>query len=170
MAHRASSLANLDLATLSERLGKRCREKGLSVTTAESCTGGGVARVITAVAGSSDYFETGYVTYSNAAKTRLLGVPESVLAEYGAVSREVVEAMVAGACRESGAQLGIAVSGVAGPDGGTPDKPVGTVWLAWGSEAQQQAQCFRFPGDRRGVRELAVRESVVRLIRHLETV
>lgn len=170
MAHRASSLANLDLATLSERLGKRCREKGLSVTTAESCTGGGVARVITAVAGSSDYFETGYVTYSNAAKTRLLGVPESVLAEYGAVSREVVEAMVAGACRESGAQLGIAVSGVAGPDGGTPDKPVGTVWLAWGNEAQQQSQCFRFPGDRRGVRERAVRESVVRLIRYLETV
>src|SRR5690625_7426940 len=89
MVHRAASLANLDLATLSERLGKRCREKGVSVTTAESCTGGGVARVITAVAGSSDYFETGYVTYSNAAKTRLLGVSESLLAEHGAVSREV---------------------------------------------------------------------------------
>ena len=169
MAHRASSLANLDLTTLSERLGKRCREKGLKVTTAESCTGGGVAQVITAVAGSSDYFETGYVTYSNAAKTRLLGVSESLLAEHGAVSREVVEAMVAGACRESGAQLGVAVSGVAGPDGGTPDKPVGTVWLAWGNETQQQAECFRFPGARRGVRERAVRESIVRLIRYLET-
>lgn len=170
MVHRAASLANLDLATLSERLGKRCREKGVSVTTAESCTGGGVARVITAVAGSSDYFETGYVTYSNAAKTRLLGVSESLLAEHGAVSREVVEAMVAGACRESGAQLGVAVSGVAGPDGGTPDKPVGTVWLAWGNERQQQAECFHFPGDRRGVRERAVRESIVGLIRYLETV
>ena len=168
MAHRASSLANLDLITLAERLGKRCREMGVSVTAAESCTGGGVASAITAVAGSSDYFETGYVTYSNAAKARLLSVPEAALAEHGAVSREVVEAMVAGACRDSGAKLGVAISGVAGPDGGSAEKPVGTVWLAWGSETQQQAECFHYPGDRRAVREQAVREAVVGLIRYLE--
>lgn len=168
MAHRAASLANLDLITLAERLGRRCRERGLSVTAAESCTGGGVASAITAVAGSSDYFETGYVTYSNAAKARLLGVPEATLAEHGAVSREVVEAMVAGACRESGARLGVAVSGVAGPGGGSPDKPVGTVWLAWGSEHEQQAERFHFPGDRRAVRERAVRDAIVGLIRHIE--
>lgn len=168
MAHRAASLANLDLITLAERLGRRCREHGLSVTAAESCTGGGVASAITAVAGSSDYFETGYVTYSNAAKSRLLGVPESTIAQHGAVSREVVEAMVAGACRESGAGLGVAISGVAGPDGGSPDKPVGTVWLAWGNAERQQAERLHYPGDRRSVRERAVRDAIVGLIRHIE--
>lgn len=169
MPHSASSLANLDLVTLAERLGRRCRERGVRVTAAESCTGGGVSSVITSIAGSSDYFETGYVTYSNAAKARLLGVPEALIAQHGAVSREVVEAMVAGACRDSGAQLGVAISGVAGPDGGTPEKPVGTVWLAWGSEARQQAERLQLPGDRRAVRERAVREAVVGLIRHLES-
>jgi nicotinamide-nucleotide amidase len=168
MSHSAASLANLDLLTLAERLGRRCREFGVSVTAAESCTGGGVASAITAVAGSSDYFETGYVTYSNAAKARLLGVPQALLAEHGAVSREVVEAMVAGACRDSGAALGVAVSGVAGPGGGSPDKPVGTVWLAWGSGEQQQAECRHFPGDRRAVREGAVREALIGLLLHLE--
>ncbi|RCV89231.1 CinA family protein [Billgrantia montanilacus] len=168
MVHRAASLANLDLITLAERLGRRCREHGLSVTAAESCTGGGVASAITAVAGSSDYFETGYVTYSNAAKARLLGVPEATIAEHGAVSREVVEAMVAGACRESGARLGVAISGVAGPGGGSPDKPVGTVWLAWGNAERQQAERLHYPGDRRAVRERAVRDAIVGLIRHIE--
>ncbi|WP_445156739.1 CinA family protein [Halomonas sp. E14] len=168
MPHSAASLANLDLITLAERLGRRCRERSLTITAAESCTGGGVASAITAVAGSSAYFETGYVTYSNGAKTRLLGVADDLLERHGAVSREVVEAMVAGACRDSGASLGVAVSGVAGPDGGSPDKPVGTVWLAWGNAAQQQAERFQFPGDRRAVRERAVRAALVGLIRYLE--
>ncbi|RDB44781.1 CinA family protein [Halomonas sp. DQ26W] len=168
MSHRAASLANLDLITLAERLGRCCREQGLSVTVAESCTGGGVASAITAVAGSSNYFETGYVTYSNAAKARLLGVPEATIAEHGAVSRDVVEAMVAGACRESGAPLGVAISGVAGPDGGSPDKPVGTVWLAWGDAERQQAERLHYPGDRGAVRERAVRDAIVGLIRYIE--
>ncbi|PMR70562.1 CinA family protein [Halomonas heilongjiangensis] len=168
MPHSASSLANLDLTLLAERLGRACRERGVTVTAAESCTGGGVASAITAVPGSSDWFETGYVTYANGAKTRLLGVPEAVLAERGAVSREVVEAMVAGACRDSGAGLGVAISGVAGPGGGSPEKPVGMVWLAWGDGEHQQAACRHFPGDRRAVREQAVREALVGLIRYLE--
>lgn len=168
MPDTAASLAGLDLATLAERLGRRCRERGVTVTTAESCTGGGVAGAITEIAGSSDYFETGYVTYSNAAKSRLLGVPEAVLAEYGAVSREVVMAMVAGACRDSGASLGVAISGVAGPGGGSAAKPVGTVWLAWGDAERQAAACYHFSGDRRAVREQAVREALVGLIRRLE--
>ncbi|MFW6346118.1 MAG: CinA family protein, partial [Halomonas sp.] len=105
MSHSPASLANLDLVTLAERLGRQCRRHGATLTAAESCTGGGVASAITAVAGSSDYFETGYVTYSNAAKTRLLGVPEALLEAHGAVSAEVVEAMVVGACRDSGAAL-----------------------------------------------------------------
>lgn len=168
MSPSAARLANLALVTLAERLGRRCRARGVTVTAAESCTGGGVASAITAVAGSSDYFETGYVTYSNAAKTRLLGVPEAVLAEHGAVSRDVVEAMVAGACRDSGASLGVAISGVAGPAGGSKEKPVGTVWLAWGNAERQEAVCHRFPGDRQAVREQAVREALVGLLRHLD--
>ncbi|MFY0989431.1 CinA family protein [Halomonas sp. C05BenzN] len=168
MSPSDTGLADLDLTLLAERLGRACRQRGVTVTAAESCTGGGVASAITAVAGSSRWFETGYVTYSNAAKTRLLGVPEASLAEHGAVSREVVDAMVAGACRDSGADLGVAISGVAGPGGGTPDKPVGTVWLAWGNGERQQAVCRHFPGDRRAVREQSVREALVGLVRHLE--
>ncbi|ERS81809.1 CinA family protein [Halomonas sp. PBN3] len=168
MSHSPASLANLDLVTLAERLGRQCRRRGAILTTAESCTGGGVASAITAVAGSSDYFETGYVTYSNAAKTRLLGVPEALLEAHGAVSREVVEAMVRGACGESGATLGVAISGVAGPGGGSPEKPVGMVWLAWGGAEAAEAACHHFPGDRRAVREQAVREALVGLVRRLE--
>ncbi|SDM07973.1 nicotinamide-nucleotide amidase [Franzmannia pantelleriensis] len=161
-------LSNLDLATLAERLGRLCRQEGRQVTCAESCTGGGVASAITEVAGSSDYFETGYVTYSNAAKTRLLGVDPMLLEAHGAVSREVVEAMVAGACRDSGATLGVAISGVAGPGGGSDAKPVGTVWLAWGDANAQQAEHYHFPGDRRAVREQAVRAALVGLIQRLD--
>ncbi|WP_163577815.1 CinA family protein [Halomonas faecis] len=169
MPHSAASLANLDLTTLAERLGRACRDLGVTITTAESCTGGGVASAITSVAGSSDYFTTGYVTYANAAKTRLLGVPEGLLAEHGAVSREVVEAMVAGACRDSGAAMGVAVSGVAGPGGGSADKPVGSVWLAWGDGERQQAECHHYPGDRRAVRERAVRDALIGLLVRIRT-
>ncbi|MDX1465934.1 MAG: CinA family protein [Halomonas sp.] len=167
MAASDTPLECQDLRRLAERLGERCRARGITVTTAESCTGGGVASAITEVAGSSEWFETGYVTYANGAKTRLLGVPEALLAEHGAVSREVVEAMVIGACRDSGAALGVAISGVAGPGGGSADKPVGTVWLAWGGAERAEAECHRFPGDRAAVRERAVREALVGLVRRL---
>jgi nicotinamide-nucleotide amidase len=161
------NLMALDLLVLAERLGHLCQGQDICVTTAESCTGGGVASAITAVAGSSNWFETGYVTYSNAAKRRLLGVSDALLTAQGAVSREVVDAMVAGACRESGAQLGVAISGVAGPGGGSAEKPVGTVWLAWGSADASHAECRHFAGDRQAVREQAVREALIGLIRHL---
>ena len=163
-----SSLKNLDLTLLAQRLGRLCQQLDVEVTAAESCTGGGIASAITGVAGSSAYFTTGYVTYANAAKTRLLGVPEGVLAEHGAVSEAVVKAMVQGACRESGASLGVAVSGVAGPDGGSAEKPVGTVWLAWGAAGEQQAECFHFPGDRQAVREQAVRQALAGLVARLD--
>lgn len=163
----ASGLKNLDLALLSQRLGKLCLARGATLTTAESCTGGGIASAITAAPGSSGYFGSAVVTYSNAAKTRLLGVPEALLETHGAVSEAVVNAMVKGACRESGATLGVAVSGVAGPDGGSDDKPVGLVWLAIGNETHQEAMRFVFPGDRQAVREQAVREALVALILHL---
>lgn len=152
---------------LSRRLGEACLTRGIRVTTAESCTGGGVASAITAIAGSSAYFETGYVTYANVAKQRLLGVSRATLDAHGAVSEETVREMVAGACRGSGAELGVAVSGVAGPGGGSPDKPVGMVWFAWGNEHCQRVQCHHLPGDRQGVRELAVAVALAGLIESL---
>ncbi|WP_262927314.1 CinA family protein [Phytohalomonas tamaricis] len=141
---------------LAERLGAECSASGLSVTTAESCTGGGVAAEITAVAGSSGYFETGYVTYSNAAKQRLLGVNEATLNAHGAVSEAVVREMVMGACRDSSANLGVSISGIAGPGGGTVDKPVGTVWFAWQRDGAVRAKRHTFSGDRDQVRISAV--------------
>ncbi|GHC24074.1 CinA family protein [Aidingimonas halophila] len=159
----------VDTTPLAERLRDLCRQQRVRITTAESCTGGGVASAITEVAGSSDYFETGYVTYANVAKSRLLGVPTEVIDSQGAVSRAVVEAMVVGACRESGADLGVAVSGVAGPGGGSETKPVGTVWLAWGDIRQQQAEQWHFSGDRRAVRLQSVQVALQGLIRWLES-
>jgi len=152
---------------LSRRLGEACLARGLRVTTAESCTGGGVASAITAIAGSSAYFETGYVTYANVAKQRLLGVSSDTLDTHGAVSEETVREMVAGACRDSGAELGVAISGVAGPGGGSPDKPVGTVWFAWGDEHRQRVRCHHLPGDRQRVRDLAVAVALAGLIESL---
>lgn len=163
-----SSLKNLDLTLLAQRLGRLCQQLNVQVTAAESCTGGGIASAITSTAGSSAYFTAGYVTYSNAAKTRLLGVPDAILAAHGAVSEEVVKAMVLGACQDSGAGLGVAVSGVAGPEGGSDEKPVGTVWLAWGDAADQQAERFHFPGDRQAVREQAVRQALAGLVVRLD--
>lgn len=168
MTPSITSLKNLDLSLLAQRLGKLCQQLNIEVTTAESCTGGGIASAITSAAGSSAYFTTGYVTYANAAKTRLIGVSDVTLHTHGAVSEAVVNAMVAGACRDSGAQLGVAVSGVAGPEGGSDEKPVGTVWLAWGDVNHQDAECFHFPGDRQAVREQAVREALAGLVARLD--
>ncbi|MDN2657240.1 CinA family protein [Cobetia sp. 14N.309.X.WAT.E.A4] len=157
-----------DANALAEQLQALALARGVQITAAESCTGGGVSAAITAISGSSGYFEAGYVTYSNAAKRRLLGVSEASLADFGAVSEAVVREMVRGACRDSGAELGGAISGVAGPGGGSEEKPVGTVWLAWGSEARQQARCFHFPGDRQAVRDAAVRVALQGLIECVE--
>lgn len=162
------SIEGETLHVLGERLGECCRRYEATVTAAESCTGGGVASAITAVAGSSAYFETGYVTYSNAAKARLLNVSQSILENYGAVSGETVEAMVKGACLESGADAGVAISGIAGPGGGSEDKPVGTVWFAWGDASRQQAECHVLKGDRDQVRQQAVRLALEGLIAWLE--
>lgn len=106
-------------------------KNGLMLATAESCTGGMIAAACTDMAGSSAWFERGFVTYANAAKTELLGVPAELIDQHGAVSEPVVRAMVVGAAARSHAQVAVAVTGVAGPSGGSPDKPVGTVWLGW---------------------------------------
>ncbi|HYQ52599.1 MAG TPA: nicotinamide-nucleotide amidohydrolase family protein [Pseudomonas sp.] len=144
------------ITALSTRLGEHLRRLNAQVTTAESCTGGGIAEAITRVPGSSAWFEAGYVTYSNAQKTRQLGVLEPLFSQVGAVSQEVVEAMARGAQRASGARFAVAVSGVAGPDGGSAAKPVGTVWLAWADGEHLRSERRHFEGDREAVRRQTV--------------
>lgn len=132
------------------------RQRGQRLVTAESCTGGLIAAACTALAGSSDWLERGVVTYSNAAKTELLGVPAELIAQHGAVSEAVVRAMTAGALRTSGADWAVAVTGVAGPAGGSVHKPVGTVWIGWQGPGHAHAQRCHFAGDRAAVRAATV--------------
>ena len=153
------------LSQLAAELGRLLQTLKDQVTTAESCTGGGIAEAITRIAGSSAWFEAGFVTYSNQQKTRQLNVPQPLFAEVGAVSREVVEAMVRGAQAQSGARFAVAVSGVAGPGGGSAEKPVGTVWLAWGVGDEVTADCRHFAGDRDEVRRQTVIAALKGLIR-----
>jgi nicotinamide-nucleotide amidase len=157
------------LAAQLPAVGDALRDRGWRIACAESCTGGLIAALCTSVAGSSDWFERGFVTYSNEAKTEQLGVAAALIGTHGAVSQEVVLAMAQGALQHSRAQLALAVTGVAGPGGGSPDKPVGTVWLAWAwREAAEagmsaQAQCFQLPGDRAAVRSATVAQALARL-------
>jgi nicotinamide-nucleotide amidase len=159
--------AVLDLATLEPdvlALAAALRARGWKLATAESCTGGLIAGACTAVAGSSDWFERGFVTYSNEAKVELLGVDAALIAARGAVSEEVARAMVAGALARSHAQLAVAVTGIAGPGGAVPGKPVGTVWLAWGTAARVEAERLQLPGDRAAVRAATVAAALARLV------
>lgn len=139
------------------RLGKSLARRGLMLTTAESCTGGWIAKVLTDIAGSSAWFERGFVTYSDAAKMELLGVREATLTAHGAVSGEAVTEMAAGALAHSRADAAVAVSGIAGPGGSSPNKPVGTVWLAWVLRgATPLCRGYAFSGDRDAVRRQSV--------------
>lgn len=145
------------LLALAGDIGERLRAAKLSLVTAESCTGGWIAKTLTDVAGSSEWFDCGVAAYSYEAKQALLGVRPETLTEHGAVSRETVLEMVAGALVHAGAGIAVAVTGIAGPAGGTPDKPVGTVWIAWKRRGGYPvAQMFRFAGDRDSVRRQTV--------------
>jgi len=145
------------LQSLSAHLGERLRAGHHMLVTAESCTGGWIAKAVTDVAGSSDWFDCGLAAYSYEAKQALLGVRPETLERHGAVSRETALEMVAGALVHSGASLAVAVTGIAGPGGGTPDKPVGTVWIAWKRRGgYPKAEAFRFDGDRDAVRRQTV--------------
>jgi nicotinamide-nucleotide amidase len=154
------SYADEDLFKLAVKVGQHLLESQRVMTTAESCTGGWIGKVLTDVPGSSQWYETGYVTYANSAKTTLLGVLPADLEAHGAVSESVVKAMAIGALERSGAQIAVAVSGIAGPGGGTPGKPVGTVWFGWawkhGRSIRTQARMKLFKGDRDAVRRKAV--------------
>jgi nicotinamide-nucleotide amidase len=149
-------MADDRLRALAEDALGECRRAGLAIATAESCTGGLVAAALTAIAGSSDVFERGFVTYSNAAKMDLLGVPEALLATVGAVSEEVAVAMAKGALERAPVQIAVAVTGIAGPGGGSPSKPVGLVHLAIARAGEQirQERCL-FAGDRDTIRTAA---------------
>jgi nicotinamide-nucleotide amidase len=143
---------------LAAQVGGVLKSHGMMLATAESCTGGGIAQAVTSVAGSSAWFERGFVTYSNLSKQQMLGVQEATLIAYGAVSEAVVREMAEGALHNSTAQVSLAVSGIAGPDGGTPDKPVGTVWFAWALAGGSVTTArHRFSGNRDEVRAQAVR-------------
>ena len=150
-------------APLVRELAGALRARGWRMASAESCTGGLVAAACTAVPGSSDWFECGFVTYSNAAKTAMLGVPEALIVAHGAVSEEVARAMARGALQRAPVQLALAVTGIAGPTGAVPGKPVGTVWLAWGTPAQVQAERLQLRGGRGAVRSATVRCALQRL-------
>ena len=151
--------------TAAARLGNALRQLGVRVSTAESCTGGGIAEAITRVSGSSGWFDTGFVTYANHSKTRWVGVSEADLQAFGAVSEPVVKAMAEGALLAAEADLAVAVSGIAGPDGGTADKPVGTVWFAWAVRGHGvRAQCRRLQGNRKDVRAQTVLHALQGLI------
>jgi nicotinamide-nucleotide amidase len=154
------------LRAQAERLGARLRDARLMLVTAESCTGGWIAKTATEVAGSSDWFDCGMVAYSYEAKQAMLGVRPETLEQFGAVSRETVVEMVSGALVHSGASVAVAVTGIAGPGGGTPDKPVGTVWIAWKRRGgYPAAELFHFGGDREAVR----RQTVAAALDGLET-
>ncbi len=156
------------LYELAAKLGAALKAQGLMLATAESCTGGWVAQAVTAVPGSSQWFERGFVTYTYISKREMLSVSQDTLGAHGAVSEPVVREMVAGALANSHAQVAVAVSGTAGPDGGTPQKPVGTVCLAWGvKNGEPRSATLHISGDREAVRRAAVQaalEGVLKLL------
>lgn len=158
---------NTDLLTLSTTVGQALQARGLLLATAESCTGGGVAQAVTDVGGSSAWFERGFVTYSNGAKSTMLGVPADLIAAHGAVSEEVAAAMAQGALARSDARVAVSTTGIAGPTGGVPGKPVGTVCFGWAMDGRVQTQRLVFAGDRQAVRAQAVAHALQELLRFI---
>ena len=154
---------------LVERLASELIKRNARIATAESCTGGWIAKVLTDMPGSSAWFEYGFVSYGNSAKTTMLGVNPALIERFGAVSAEVAEAMVTGALAAANAQLALAVTGIAGPDGGTPEKPVGTVWFAFAAAGRGVVStCQLFEGDRDSVRRQTVSSALTGVLKYLE--
>jgi nicotinamide-nucleotide amidase len=163
------SLSDLDTPALVLALADLLQRRRWMMATAESCTGGLIAGACTDLSGSSNWFERGFVTYSNEAKTELLGVDAALIEAHGAVSEEVARAMAQGAVAHSRAQVAVAVTGVAGPTGGSPDKPVGTVWFGWSANGQVRTERRRFDGDRAAVRSATVHHALQTLAEILHT-
>ena len=155
---------------LAESLGRKLRQAGARLVTAESCTGGWVAQAVTAVAGSSQWFERGFVTYSNAAKEEMLGVQPQTLERYGAVSEETAREMALGALERSRGSIALAITGIAGPGGGSEAKPVGTVCFAWaGRTGAVRSETRRFAGGREAVRRQSVEHALAGALQHLDS-
>ena len=161
-----AEIERLDL--LAARIGDELQEQRSALATVESCTGGWIAQILTDIPGSSRWFERGFITYSNEAKMDMVGVREGTLAQFGAVSEQTVREMALGGLEYSWADCALAVTGIAGPSGGTPLKPVGTVWVAWAEEGGVDTHCFNFEGDRRQVREQTVAVVLLGLLERLE--
>lgn len=159
------------LLRLSQRLGEQLLQRHWRIATAESCTGGGVSAAITAVAGSSNWFEYGIVSYANTAKQKLLGVSAETLDQYGAVSKTVVIEMARGLLNLSAANIAVATSGIAGPTGGSPEKPVGTVWFAWAlATGEIQTELKHFSGERIEIQQQAVAHALEGLLIRINAV
>jgi len=162
-------VSDAKLDALAAAIGSRLKARGLMLAAAESCTGGWVAQVVTSISGSSDWFDRGFVTYSNAAKREMLGVAADILERFGAVSEETARAMAAGGLARSGADVTLAVTGVAGPTGGTPAKPVGTVCFAWARrDGPTRSTTLHLAGDREQVRRQSVVAALEGLLRELD--
>jgi nicotinamide-nucleotide amidase len=157
-----------DILDLAARVGQALEAKGLTMATAESCTGGGVAQAVTEIAGSTGWFECGFVTYSNASKTEMLEVPAALIAQFGSVSEEVVAAMAEGALVNSVADVAVSTTGIAGPTGAVPGKPVGTVCFGWARGDHTYTERLVFSGDRQSVREQTVKHALQGLLRFIE--
>lgn len=149
-----------EICELAALVGQELKSRGLILATAESCTGGGVAQAVTEIAGSSAWFDCGFVTYSNASKMTLLNVPAEVLEQHGAVSNKTAAAMCTGALRNSLATVALSTTGIAGPDGGVPGKPVGTIYFGWACGDVTQVERMQFDGDRRSIREQTVKHAL----------
>jgi nicotinamide-nucleotide amidase len=162
-----SEISDVGLARLVHELAGRLMERDWKMATAESCTGGWIAKCCTDLAGSSDWFDRGFVTYSNAAKQEMLGVKASTLERDGAVSKSVAAEMVACAATRAGVEVAVAVTGIAGPSGGSAEKPVGTVWFAWSCGGQVDTALAIFTGDREAVRRQTVAHALQGLVDRL---
>ncbi|WP_432734729.1 CinA family protein [Maridesulfovibrio sp. FT414] len=149
-------------------IGEILVKKGWTLGTAESCTGGLVAATLTDFSGSSAWFSGAVVAYSNEIKMSLLHVPEEAIMEHGAVSEATVRAMAEGVCRTLGTDAGVSLSGIAGPTGGTPDKPVGTVWMGWHVHGKTHAECFLFSGNRMEVKQQSLEKALEHLLNYLK--
>ncbi len=159
---------NNEIIDLATRVGQALQAKGLVLATAESCTGGGVSQAITEVAGSTAWFDCGFVTYSNASKTELLDVPAALMAQFGSVSEEVAGVMAEGALANSTADVAVSTTGIAGPTGAVPGKPVGTVCFGWSRGDTTFTERLVFHGDRHAVREQTVAHALRGLLRFIE--
>ena len=160
-----SSTSEQELKDLAEELGACMKDKGVKLASAESCTGGWIAKIITDIPGSSEWFTGSVVCYSNESKVSLLGVQENTLTEFGAVSGDAVIEMLDGLFANTNADVAVGISGIAGPDGGTEDKPVGLVWLSWGKRGKSvYAKPFHFEGDRAEVRKQSIAQALNNLL------